>query len=179
MADAMWSVLGEASTFSCIQPSDRIRRPQRHRLGRAQFRRQCGLRRCRQHARSHPPTHLPRCGHTENGQSVFSQLHKDIVEARTTAAQESSGGLSIPAPPPSAFGISDAAQTSLVQNKLTPHPNSTFVSPIKLANKVGNGLPTSCIVCADPIYRPLEASRNWVNAAGWKVVEIKSGHHAI
>ena len=80
---------------------------------------------------------------------------------------------------PSAFGISDAAQTSFVQNKLTPHPYSTFVSPLKLANKVGNGLPTIYIVSTDPIYKPLEASRDWVKAAGWKVVEIKCGHDAM
>jgi hypothetical protein len=112
-------------------------------------------------------------------QSVFSQLPKDIVEARTKAAQESSGGVSIPAPPPSAFGISDAAQMSFVQNKLTPDPYSTFVSPLKLANKVGKGLPTTYMVRTDPIYKPLEASRNWVKAAGWMVVEIKSNHDAM
>jgi hypothetical protein len=65
---------------------------------------------------------------------------------------------------------------SFVQNKLTPHPYSTFVSPLKLANKVGNGLPTTYIVRTDPIYKPLEASRK---AAGWKVVEIKSSHDAM
>jgi pimeloyl-ACP methyl ester carboxylesterase len=115
----------------------------------------------------------------ENGQSVFGELPKDVVEARTKAAQESSGGLSIPAPQPSAFGISDAAQTAFVQSKLTPHPYNTFVSPLNLVNKVGNGLPTTYIVCTDPIYKPLEASRNWVKAAGWKAVEIKSGHDAM
>jgi len=115
----------------------------------------------------------------ENGQSVFGQLPKDVVEQRTKAAQESSGGLSIPAPPPSAFGVSDAAQASFLQSKLTPHPFNTFVSPLKLANKVGNGLPTTYIVCTDPLYRPLEASRNWVKAAGWKMIEIKSGHDAM
>jgi hypothetical protein len=66
-----------------------------------------------------------------------------------------------------------------VQNKLTPHPYNTFVSPLKLANKVGNSLPTTYIVCTDPIYKPLDVSRNWVKAAGWKVVEIKSGHDAM
>jgi len=35
------------------------------------------------------------------------------------------------------------------------------------------------IACTDPIYKPLEASRNWVKAAGWKVMEIKSGHDAM
>src|SRR5580704_19363923 len=115
----------------------------------------------------------------ENGQSVFGQLPKDVVEARTKAAQETSGGLTIPAPPPSAFGITDAAQTQFVQSRFTPHPFNTFVSPLKLTNKVGNGLPTTYIICADPIYKPLEASRNWVKAAGWKVIEIKSGHDAM
>jgi pimeloyl-ACP methyl ester carboxylesterase len=115
----------------------------------------------------------------ENGQTVFGQLPKDVVEQRTKAAQETSGGLSIPAPPPSAFGISDAAQAQFVQGRLTPHPFNTFVSPLNLANKVGNGLPTTYIVCTDPMYRPLEASRNWVKAAGWKTIEIRSGHDAM
>jgi pimeloyl-ACP methyl ester carboxylesterase len=115
----------------------------------------------------------------ENGQSVFSQLPKDVVEARTKAAQETSGGLSIPAPPPAAFGITDAAQTQFVQSRFTPHPFNTFVSPLKLANKVGNDLPTTYIICADPIYKPLEASRNWVKAAGWKTIEIQCGHDAM
>jgi pimeloyl-ACP methyl ester carboxylesterase len=43
----------------------------------------------------------------ENGQTVFSQLPPDIVAARTKAAQESSGGLSLPTPLASAFGVSN------------------------------------------------------------------------
>src|SRR5262245_33237108 len=115
----------------------------------------------------------------ENGQSVFSQLPKDVVEARTKSAQETSGGLSIPAPPPAAFGITDTAQTQFVQSRFTPHPFNTFVSPLKLTNKVGNGLQATYIVCADPIYKPLEASRNWVEAAGLKAVEIQCGDDAM
>ncbi len=115
----------------------------------------------------------------ENGQSVFSQLPKDVVEARTKAAQETSGGLSIPAPPPAAFGITDAAQVQSVVNRLTPHPFHTFASPLKLANKDGNGLPASYINCTDPIYQPLEKSHNWAKASGWKIMEIKTGHDAM
>jgi pimeloyl-ACP methyl ester carboxylesterase len=115
----------------------------------------------------------------ENGQSVFGQLPKDVVEARTKAAQETSGGLSIPAPSPSAFGITDPAQTQSVASRLTPHPFNTYVSPLKLENKVANGLPVSYIVCTDPIYKALEKTRNWVKAAGWKMTEIRSGHDAM
>src|SRR5438477_341992 len=55
----------------------------------------------------------------------------------------------------------------------------TVVTPTKLATKVGNGLPASYIVCTDPIYKPLEASRDWIKAAGWKTIEIKAGHDAM
>ena len=61
----------------------------------------------------------------------------------------------------------------------TPHPLATYTSPLKLANKVGNGLPVTYIVCAEPMYGPMEASRDWVMAAGWKMVEIRSGHDAM
>ena len=115
----------------------------------------------------------------ENGQSVFSQLPKDVVAARTQAARETSEGLSIPAPPAAAFGITDAAQTASVASRLTPHPFFTFASPLEIANKLGNGLPASYIICTDPIYQPLEKSHNWARTSGWKMREIKTGHDAM
>jgi pimeloyl-ACP methyl ester carboxylesterase len=115
----------------------------------------------------------------EDGQSVFSRMSKDVVEARTKAAQETSGGLSIPPPPPVAFGISDAEQVKFVQSRFTPHPFNTFTSPLRLASKVGNNVPATYIVCTDPIYQPLESSRDWIRTAGWKAVEIKAGHDAM
>jgi pimeloyl-ACP methyl ester carboxylesterase len=115
----------------------------------------------------------------ENGQSAFSQLPKEIVEARTKAAHESSGGLTLPTPPASAFGITDTAQATWVESRMTPHPFATYASPLKLSNPVGNGLPASYIVCADPIYAPGDASRNWVRRHGWKTSEIAAGHDAM
>lgn len=115
----------------------------------------------------------------EKGQTVFDQLPKEVVAARTKAAQDSSGGLSVPPPPPSAIGISDPAQAQFVQWRLTPHPFSSFVSPLNLTNKVGNGLPAIYIVCTDPLYEPTGPSRAWAKAAGWRMAEIKSGHLAM
>jgi pimeloyl-ACP methyl ester carboxylesterase len=85
----------------------------------------------------------------DNCQSVFSQLPKDVVEARTKASQETSGGLSILAPPPAAFGITEALQMRSVASRLTPHPLYTFTSPLKLANKIGNGFTADDIICTD------------------------------
>jgi pimeloyl-ACP methyl ester carboxylesterase len=115
----------------------------------------------------------------ENGETPFSKLPKDIVEARKKAAQETSGGVSLPAPPASAFGVTDAADAIWLEARLTPHPFSTFASPLNLANKVGNGLPATYIVCVDPIYAPLKASRDWVRRTGWTTREIGSGHDAM
>ena len=115
----------------------------------------------------------------ENGQSVFDQLPKEVVAARVKAAQESSGGLSVPPPTPSDIGVSDPAQTQFVQSRLTPHPFNSFVSPLKLANKVGNGLPATYIACTDPIYKPTQSSRAWAKAAGFRMIEIKTGHLAM
>ena len=115
----------------------------------------------------------------ENGRSPFSMLPKEVVEARIKAADESSGGLSLPVPKASAFGVVDAQQTAWVEAHLTPHPLGTYTSPLTLANPVGNGVPVTYIVCTDPIYAALQASRDWVKAAGWKTVEIKTGHDAM
>ena len=115
----------------------------------------------------------------ENGQSVFSMLPPDVVAARTKAAQETSGGLSIPPPPAAAFGLSDPAQQAWLTARLTPHPFGTFTSPLNLKNKVGNGLPAVYISCTDPVYGPLQASRDWVKKNGMKTVEIKTGHDAM
>jgi hypothetical protein len=48
-----------------------------------------------------------------------------------------------------------------------------------LANKVGNGLPAVYVVCTDPIYEPGQASRDWIRRAGWRTVEIATGHDAM
>jgi pimeloyl-ACP methyl ester carboxylesterase len=58
----------------------------------------------------------------EDGQTPFSQLSKEVVEACTKAAEESSGGLSLPTPPATSFGIIDAAQVAWVESRMTPQP---------------------------------------------------------
>ncbi|MGE4167517.1 MAG: alpha/beta fold hydrolase [Xanthobacteraceae bacterium] len=118
----------------------------------------------------------------QNGQSPFSLLPKDVVEQRTKLA-EPSGGVSVPPPPATAFGVTDPAQQKMLEERLTPHPFSTFQSPLRLANPIGNGRPATYIICSDPIYGPLQAARDWVKANGkshnMETVEIAAGHDAM
>ena len=114
----------------------------------------------------------------ENGQTMFGQLDREVVQARLKAA-EANGGLAIAPPPASAFGIRDAEQLRFVERHLTSHPLGTYTSPLKLASKVGNGLPAVYVQCTDPFFAGLQASRDWVKAHGMKLVEIATGHDAM
>jgi pimeloyl-ACP methyl ester carboxylesterase len=115
----------------------------------------------------------------ENGQSTLSMVPPNVASERMKAAQESSGGLSIPPPPPSNFGIVDPMQAAFVEPRLTPHPFGAYTSPLVLAHPVGNDLPVTYIVCTDPIYEPASTSRRWVKEAGWRTVELATGHDAM
>jgi len=116
----------------------------------------------------------------EGGKSPFDSLPPDVVAARKKAAEESSGGLSLPAPPPSAFGVSDAADVEWVKRRLTPHPLGTYTSKQNIKGPLGNNLPRTYIQCTAPAYAALQASRDWVKAQqGWRWAEIATGHDAM
>jgi hypothetical protein len=60
------------------------------------------------------------------GQSAFDAIPADVAEARRKAAQEFSGGVSMPVPDPRAFGITNPADTAWLNAKSTPHPLQTY-----------------------------------------------------
>jgi len=115
----------------------------------------------------------------QNGQTAFSQLPDDVVAARIKAADESSGGLSLPAPPAAAFGLTREVDQKTVASRLTPHPLATYDSPLNLKNPVGNGVPRSYITCTAPMYPALAKTRAWVKAQGWPMLDIATGHDAM
>jgi pimeloyl-ACP methyl ester carboxylesterase len=114
----------------------------------------------------------------ESGQTPSDQFPDDVREKRAKLA-ERSGGLSLPVPAASSFGVTDPVQAALLARKLTPHPYSTYDSPLRLRNQVANGVPATYIVCTDPLYRPLQPSRDWVKRTGMASVELATGHDAM
>ena len=116
----------------------------------------------------------------EGGKAPFDNLAAEVVAGRRKAAEESSGGLSLPNPPPSVFGVLDAADAEWVRRRLTPHPLSTYTSKLNIRGPVGNHLPRTYVHCTSPSYAALQASRDWVKAqAGWRWAEIATGHDAM
>jgi len=114
----------------------------------------------------------------EDGCSTFGELPPDILAERKKATL-ASGGLSIPAPPPASFGVVDEVQALWVKERLTPHPFSTYMSPIVLRHPVGNGLPSVYIDCTEPPIRSLEPTRDWVRQQQMTRIELKTGHNAM
>lgn len=117
----------------------------------------------------------------QGGQSPFGILPDSVVAARRREVAEAGGGIAIPVPPTSAFGIPEGhALEGWVRRRLTPHPAATYESTLRLANPVGNGLPRTYIACTAPLYAPLEATRQWVRGQpGWEWRTIATGHDAM
>jgi pimeloyl-ACP methyl ester carboxylesterase len=114
------------------------------------------------------------------GESAFSRLPPEVVAARTRAAQETSGGLSLPVPPPSAFGVTDPADVAWLARRLTPHPFRSYAEPLPPIGPAGDGLPRTYVACTDPVYPALESSRARVRGRpGWGWVELRTGHDAM
>ena len=115
----------------------------------------------------------------EDGETWFGLLPKELAKQRLQAANESSGGLSLPVAPVETFGVVDRADAEYLVSKLTPHPLATFTSELKLNGPVGSGLPASYVTCTDPLYEPTVVCRRRAEKAGWPIVELATGHDAM
>lgn len=115
----------------------------------------------------------------EAGKTPFDGLPPDLVASRRKAAANS-GGVGLPVPPPSLFGVTDTVDVDWLNRQLTPHPLSTYESKLSIKGPVGNNLPRTYVACTDPAYAGLESTRNWVKAQhGWRWIEMSTGHDAM
>jgi pimeloyl-ACP methyl ester carboxylesterase len=113
------------------------------------------------------------------GQSAFDAIPADVAEARRKAAQEFSGGVSMPVPDPKAFGITNPADTAWLNAKSTPHPLQTYETRLALKNPIGNGLPVT-YVAVKPDYGPTLATRQYAKTRkDWNYLELQAAHHAM
>jgi pimeloyl-ACP methyl ester carboxylesterase len=115
----------------------------------------------------------------EDGETPMSRLPDDVAAERLRLAEESSGGLSLPPPPASAFGIVDPLQQARVDSRLTPHPLGAYLSSLPFSGAQGDPVPADYIVCSDPLYAPLGSSRDRARDAGWPIHDLPTGHDAM
>jgi pimeloyl-ACP methyl ester carboxylesterase len=114
------------------------------------------------------------------GSSQFSTLAPELLAARRAAARLSPGGLSMPPPPASAFGITNEADIAWVDSQLTPQPLKTYEDALQLEHPLGNGLPRTYIACVEPPFSAVATAHQWAKAQpDWHYLEIATGHDAM
>lgn len=119
-------------------------------------------------------------GLPQSGKSSFDGMAPDVRAARLEAARQFSGGLSIPPPPPSAFGVTEPADVAWLQRSLTPHPTATYTMPMVLNHPLGNSVPVTFIRCTDPPYANMAKSAEYARSrSDWQYLEIATGHDAM
>lgn len=115
----------------------------------------------------------------QNGEKPFDSFPPEVVQARREAARLATGGVGIPPPDPTAFGVVDPADHAWVKSRLTAHPLSVYESPLVLQNPLGNGVPMTYIAVR-PFYEGRAQVRSMVRAdKAWTYLEMDAGHDAM
>ena len=117
------------------------------------------------------------------GESILSSVPPEIA-AQRRATMRAAGGVSLPAPPPSFFGVTDPSDVAWLQRRLTPHPAMTYDSPLTLRAPVGNGVPATFIGCTINPLASIEPMRQWARTraatgGGWTYEELATVHDAM
>lgn len=117
------------------------------------------------------------------GQSILDSVPPEIAAQRRETIR-AGGGVSLPVPPASYFGITEREDTAWLQRRLTPHPAVTYDSPLTLRAPVGNGVPATYIGCTVKPLASIEPMRQWAReqaaaGKGWTYEQLSSVHNAM
>ena len=83
------------------------------------------------------------------GASRLESLTPEQRDARIAAAEAFDGGISVPPPSATRYGLTDPVQVAWVDRRLTPQPLSVERSRLDLAHEIGNGVPTTYVKLRD------------------------------
>lgn len=115
----------------------------------------------------------------EAGETMFGCMSIETAIERRQQAYETSKNLSLPIPTAENLGIKDPKHWSFLEQHLTPHPLSSYDSPMLLEGQPGDGFICSYIVCSEPYYPPLAWARERAERYGWAIIPIATGHNAM
>lgn len=112
----------------------------------------------------------------DTGESVVS-ISGPSTEERLKNAAASSNGLSLPAYPAKAFGVSDA-DAPWVESKMTPQPYKTFTESIGSVTARDRVPKKTYIRTANFPSAAFDGFvRRYTGQPGWKVVTLQEGHN--
>jgi len=101
-----------------------------------------------------------------NGASAFSEQPAAITRKRLEQVEKQGGGIAIPPPPISTYGISDSETEAWVASRLAPTPVGLYTEELRLTNPFGNGVPITYIDCTASAFAPLVEVKKKLKATG-------------
>jgi pimeloyl-ACP methyl ester carboxylesterase len=109
------------------------------------------------------------------GESWSSQHPPEIVAARIAAAQ-ATGGVSLPPPDASVFGL-EGDDRAWVNRRQIPHPFGVYRDPLTFDAARLSAVPRTFVDCTQPALPTIAVMRERVRReSGWRVVELATGH---
>ena len=114
-----------------------------------------------------------------DGETPLDPAAPDVAALRRQMAADSSGGLTLPAPPAEAMGVRDRADAAWIERLMTPHPFRTMETQLTLSGPPGAGKPACYVTCTDPHYSKLEYAHARARDLGWAMAELAAGHDAM
>jgi pimeloyl-ACP methyl ester carboxylesterase len=119
-------------------------------------------------------------GLAPHGGSRLDAMLEDARAQRIQSSQDFDGGISVPPPPASRFGMSEPDQIAWVERFLTPQPLGAERTPLVLANPLGNGRPVTFVHCTQPALPVTASSAAYARSRrDWQFIEFPGGHNAI
>ena len=113
------------------------------------------------------------------GESWSSHHAPEAVAARIKSALTDGGGVSIPPPDPSVFGL-EGTDYEWVKRRMTPQPLGLYQEPLQFDAARVATLPRTFIDCTNPALAGIAAARKRVREEpGWQVLELKACHDAM
>jgi len=119
-------------------------------------------------------------GLAPDGRSRLDAMPADARDARIQSSMEFDGGISVPPPPASRFGMSDSDQIAWVERFLTPQPFGAERTALPLVHPLGNGRPATFVHCNSPAFPVTAPSAEYARSrSDWRFLEFAAGHNGI
>lgn len=104
----------------------------------------------------------------------------DAREARLKSVREQGNGVALPAPPPSAFAVSEPSDIAWLERHLRPMPVGTYIGTFTFNGSGSNGLKRTYIASSKPRYDLLAPTHNRIRDDNtWSFTTIDTGHDSM
>jgi len=116
----------------------------------------------------------------ESGSAPVDNAPPELIANYRRTAIPSPAGPLAPPKEPAAYGITDPAQAEWLAAMLTPMPLSLYEDRLELAHPLGNGVPSTYVVCTNPYHPSTAGSRDLARTIpGWRWVEMDAPHNVM